>query len=580
MSRLHREELLRLTLEQATGRDAGPRGDHLGDVVGADPLLDHEVGGGDGRLGLLGLLELLLEAGDLAVQEPGGTLVVALALEPVGLGAQVVEARLEVADPVEPGLLGLPARGEGRELLGLLGEVGAQLLEPLDRRLVLLLGEVQLLHAEPVDRPAQDVDLHRAGVDLHAEPGRRLVDEVDGLVGQLATGDVAVGQAGGGHQCGVLDLDLVVRLVALLEPAEDGDRVLDARLADEDLLEPALQRWVLLDVLTELVEGRRPHEAQLAPGQHRLEHVAGVHGGLTGRAGAHDGVQLVDEGDDLPVGALDLLEHGLEALLELAPVLGAGDHRRQVEAEEPLAPEGLRDVAVDDPLGQALHHRRLADAGVADEHRVVLRATAQHLHDAADLTVPADDRVELAVPRGLGEVRPVLLERLARGIRVLAGDLGTAAQVLELGLERGGVALDGLLLQEGEEQDVGGQVGVAPGRHEGGGVLQHREGGLAEARRGDGRTAAAGHAGQDPSGGRRHPFGRGARGGQQGRRRRALLLGERQGEVGGGDLGVPGALGRALGDGERLGDLRRGLQLHGELLGRRGTCPRVQPDQS
>ena len=36
------------------GRDAGPRRDHLGDVVGADPLLDHQVGGCRGRLGLLG----------------------------------------------------------------------------------------------------------------------------------------------------------------------------------------------------------------------------------------------------------------------------------------------------------------------------------------------------------------------------------------------------------------------------------------------------------------------------------------------------------------------------------------------
>src|SRR5665648_631224 len=48
------------------------------------------------------------------------------------------------------------------------------------------------------------------------------------------------------------DADLVVRLVALLEPAQDGDGVLDARLADEHLLEPALQGGILLDPLPEL----------------------------------------------------------------------------------------------------------------------------------------------------------------------------------------------------------------------------------------------------------------------------------------------------------------------------------------
>jgi len=43
-----------------------------------------------------------------------------------------------------------------------------------------------------------------------------------------------------------------------LEPAQDGDSVLHRRLADEDLLEPALQRRVLLDPLPELVQRVAP----------------------------------------------------------------------------------------------------------------------------------------------------------------------------------------------------------------------------------------------------------------------------------------------------------------------------------
>jgi len=39
----------------------------------------------------------------------------------------------------------------------------------------------------------------------------------------------------------------------------------------------------------------------------------------------------------------------------------------------------------------------LADAGFADQHRVVLAATLQHLDGAADLVVAADHRVELAL---------------------------------------------------------------------------------------------------------------------------------------------------------------------------------------
>ena len=348
----------------------------LGDVVGTHPLLDHEVGRRDRGLGLLGGGELLLERGDLAVADPRGVAEVALALEPLGLGAEVVEAGLEVTDLVEAGLLRLPPRGEGGQLLGLLREVGAQLAEPLDGRLVGLLREVQLLHPEPVDGTPEHVDLDGAGVDLHPQAGGGLVDEVDGLVGQLAPGDVAVREARGRDEGGVLDLDLVVGLVAVLEAAQDRDRVLDAGLADEHLLEAALQRGVLLDVLAELVERRRADEAELAAGQHRLEHVAGIHRRLPGRPGPDDGVQLVDERDDLAVGRLDLLEHRLEPLLELAAVLGPGDHRAEVEGDEPLAAQGLGDVAVDDALGEALDDGGLADAGLADEDGVVLGAPA------------------------------------------------------------------------------------------------------------------------------------------------------------------------------------------------------------
>ena len=73
----------------------------------------------------------------------------------------------------------------------------------------------------------------------------------------------------------------------------------------------------------------------------------------------------------------------------------------------------------------------LADAGLADEHRVVLRAAAQHLDDAPDLLVAPDDRVELALAGVLGEVAPELLERLVLLLGVLARDAVAAAHRLQ-----------------------------------------------------------------------------------------------------------------------------------------------------
>ncbi len=303
----------------------------------------------------------------------------------------------------------------------------AQRGEPLDRRVVGLLLERELLHLEPVDLAAELVDLLRRGLDLHPQPGRRLVDEVDRLVGQLPAGDVAVGEGGGRDQRGVGDADAVVRFVLLLDAAQDLDGVLDRGLADEDLLEAALEGGVLLDPLAVLVERGRADHVQLAAGQHRLEHVAGVHRGVAAGARADDGVQLVDEGDDLAAGVLDLLEHGLEPLLELAAVLRAGHHRGQVEREHPATLERVGHVTCDHALGEPLDDGGLADAGLADEHGVVLRTPRQHLDHAADLGVAADDRVEPAVLGGPGEVDAVLLEGLVGRLGVLAGHPAVAA---------------------------------------------------------------------------------------------------------------------------------------------------------
>ena len=188
-----------------------------------------------------------------------------------------------------------------------------------------------------------------------------------------------------------------MRLVLLLDAAQDLHGVLDTGLADEDLLEAALQGGVLLDPLAVLVERGRADHVQLAAGQHRLEHVAGVHGGVAAGTRADDRVQLVDERDDLPAGVLDLLEHGLEPLLELAAVLRAGHHRGQVEAQHAATLQRVGHVAGDHALGEALDDGGLADAGLTDQHRVVLGTPAEHLHHPPDLGVAADDRVELAV---------------------------------------------------------------------------------------------------------------------------------------------------------------------------------------
>ena len=131
----------------------------------------------------------------------------------------------------------------------------------------------------------------------------------------------------------------------------------------------------------------------------------------------HQRVQLVDEHDDVRV--LDQLLHDrLEAFLELPAVLCAGHDQRDVEREQPLVRQKVRNVAESDALGQPLDDGRLADPGLADEHGVVLRPAAQHLLHPLELHGAAHQRVE-----------PIL----HRGVRQVAAELGQQRRLLYAG---------------------------------------------------------------------------------------------------------------------------------------------------
>src|SRR4028118_336066 len=182
---------------------------------------------------------------------------------------------------------------------------------------------------------------------------------------------------------------------------------------------------------------------QLTAGQHRLEDAGGVDRALGG-TGPDERVDLVDEQDDVAAGA-DLLEHLLEALLEVTAVARPGDEGAEVEGVELLVLQRLGHLALDDGLGQALDDGGLADAGLADEDGVVLGAPREDLHDPLDLLGAPDDRVELGVARGL---RGGAAAR-GEGQRRRRGALGRAARRGWLLALVAGEQLDDLLAAAG-----------------------------------------------------------------------------------------------------------------------------------
>ena len=206
--------------------------------------------------------------------------------------------------------------------------------------------------------------------------------------------------------------------VALLQATQNGDGILYRRLIHHHWLEPALQSRVLFNILPVLIQGGSANAVQLAPGQHRLEQVAGIHAAF-GFARTHDGMQLIDEQNDLSIRLLDFVQHGFQTFLKFAPVFGTGNQCAHIQRENGLILQGLGNILLHNPLGQALGNGGFTNAGLTNEDRVILGLTGQNPHNISDLFVTADHRVHLLFSCPLDQVGAVFFQGVISAFRAV-----------------------------------------------------------------------------------------------------------------------------------------------------------------
>ena len=296
----------------------------------------------------------------------------------------------------------------------------ALLVAVLGSLAVVLAGEHLLLHL----RHLGHLGLQRHYLFRHfhvgyPHPCAGLVEGVDGFVGLQPVTHIALRKRYAGLDGGVAVTHHVVVFVFVLYIVQYLKCFLHRGGLHEHLLEAALQRGVFLYVLAVLVERRGAYALYGAAREGGLEHVAGVQAAGSA-AGAHDGVYLVDEDDDLLV-LFQLCDDGLHAFLELAAVLGACHQACQVEAQQAFAVERPRHVALGDPYGEAFGYGALAHAAFAYQYRVVLLPAAQYLGYAVHLLLPAHYRVQLALFGQLCQVATEILEGGSTALALLAG---------------------------------------------------------------------------------------------------------------------------------------------------------------
>ena len=209
----------------------------------------------------------------------------------------------------------------------------------------------------------------------------------------------------------------MVQLIALPQPPQDLQAGGAVRLADQHLLETALQGGVLLNGAAEILGGGGADAAQITTGQGRLEDA----GRIAARALAIDhGMEFVEEEHNSArsVRLGHLLEHAAQPFFELTAKLGTGDQGPQIEGDQSHSPQGIGHITGHDALGQPFGHSGLADTRLADQDGIVLAPPGEHLDQTANLGVAADHRIQQAGAGGCGEIAAVALQRRGLPLRL------------------------------------------------------------------------------------------------------------------------------------------------------------------
>ena len=385
----HPQQFLLLAFQHPLDRDAGPFGHDFCNIFRGNRFCDNRIL----NLGLLGrqVVDPFAELGHPAVTQLCDLAVITGALGRLRLDLVILQLLAGLLQVVQDSFLLIPPLHQG---IPLGAEIGELLLNLLELQAHALAFDGLLLDLQLADLGIEVVDRFRHRIHFQPELGCRLVDQVDRLVRQETVGDVAVRQIDGRNQSVILNTHPMVVFIFFLQSTQDRNRFRGRRLIDHHHLETTLQGLVGLKILLVLIQGRRTDGPQFAAGQGRLQDIGRIHG-AGGLSGTHQGVDFVDEEDDLALAVNDFLDDALEPFLKFALVFRTGDQGTHIQRIDEFVLQVFRDLAIDDLLGDALGDRGLAHTRLADQDRVVLGPAAQDLEHPADLVVTTDDRIQL-----------------------------------------------------------------------------------------------------------------------------------------------------------------------------------------
>ena len=210
----------------------------------------------------------------------------------------------------------------------------------------------------------------------------------------------------------------MMNLVFFLQTAQNRDSVLYRRLRAVYLLESALQSRIFLDIFAVLVKRRRTDSTKLTTRQSRLQKIRCIHRAFR-RASTNKRMKLINKKDNVSLALLDFVYYSLKTLLELAAELRASNKRAQIKRKKPFVFKAFRHITGNNSPRKPLNNRRLTNARLTNQNRVVFRTSRKNLHNTTNLFITPDNRVYLLLPGKSRKVAAILVQRAHRAFRVL-----------------------------------------------------------------------------------------------------------------------------------------------------------------
>ncbi len=177
-----------------------------------------------------------------------------------------------------------------------LGLFIAQRCSPLE---ILIADGLVLLLANATQLIIQFAQLRRQRhiADAHASTG--LIQYIDSLVRQIAVLDVAVGKLHRRMERFFREVHLMVGLVLVSQALHDAHGLLFVGLVDGERLEAPLKGRILLQMLAILLKGGGTDDLDLTARERGLQDGRRINGTF-GRTSTDDGMDLIDEQQDIP----------------------------------------------------------------------------------------------------------------------------------------------------------------------------------------------------------------------------------------------------------------------------------------